>query len=816
MDNPSAVRVTRKLLTRRTFLKGTAASAVIAGVAAAGPGRNVLEALATVESGAASDVAEEKVFSNLCTMACMGGCRIMTHVRDGKVVQCTMGEMVDPNFNRICMRGFTHPQRIYSPDRLKYPLKRVGERGEGKFEQISWDEAISTIVQKFDQIRGQYGAKALGFYSTTGFNGFFNFMMPNRLANVMGASLIDPCSDYADTYGLGQLLGSGFGFGQGNDWAGFVDARTILIWGTNPCGTNPHIWHFIMDAREKGTKVITIDPCFTATAAKSDIFLGIRPGGDTALALAMSQHIIANDWIDQEFLLNHTVAPFLVREDTKKFLRSSDITGQPVAPEQAKTAYLVWDPATLTAQTLDKVAAPALEGSFEVNGIRVSTAYALLKKHVAPYTPEEAAKLCDIPAETIKEVARLYAVNTPSTIHVGYAQYDNSMAVGHAWGILAALTGNIGKKGAGVGHVSNFGPNFDPVPLLYPLGFTRMASAVPMLKVGEMLETGKLYDKDYPLKAMFIWGNNMVNSQVNRKYTIENIMKKLDFIVTLDMFSSETTNYSDIVLPVAYWFETDDIFAFSHNHMGVNEKAIEPAFESRCTADIIRDIALGLGYEAEFKASNEELMAGMISAYGKSNGLTYETLKRDKLIKSNQERWVSYENKVFKTPSTRLEFYLEDPKPRINLGQKIDKDSLRLPVFAPPREAWPDNPLFQKYPIILFAERNRWRVHSQFSTTPWIKELEPELLAKINPDDAAERGIENGDIIEIYNDRGHVVMKTTLNKGVRPGMVIVPKGWNAAIAGHYNDLTDSYVNDVHLNQVFYDCLCNIRLYKEGR
>ncbi len=765
-------------------------------------------------SGQPEPAAGEQIYSCICSGNCQSRCRLYVHVRDGKAVKTSMAPYPDARYNRICLRGLSHVQRIYDPERLKYPMRRKGARGEGKWERISWDKAIELIVTKFKSYQQDFGKQSIAFSAVSGSEAYLNgAYSAYRLASVMEATQTEHSLDMADTYGLGRVIGSGNSFNQSNDRADLVRAKTILIWAANVTDSHPHDWRFIVEAQDQGAKVVVIDPRFTTAASKADQWISIRPGSDPALALSMAQVILSERLHDENYLLHHTVAPFLVREDTGRFLRQSDLTG--VKPDKKARDYIVWDTQTSEARVVNQVQKPSLEGTFMVSGIKVTTAFSLLKEAMSHYTPEVAAALCDIEPEIIRNLARLYATHKPASIYNGFIQYDNGLQTGHAWGILASLTGNIAKPGASVGHIGRAGHDINFAEFFYPEG--KRPATIPWIYLKEVLKTGQFYGKPHPIKALVIHNSNIVCNGSNQNDILGKIFPAIDFIVAADMVETDTTRQADLVLPICHWFEMEDIIQGPfHPYTCFSEKALEPAYESKPDMDIWRMIARGMGLGKYFDYTDEDFFRMLLDTdAARAVWLTWERLKKEKVVQTLPTAWVNWEGNKFRTPSGRLEFYLENPRPRLDCGIAIDQSRERLPAFAPPVEAWPDNPLRKKYPLVYHTVRQRWRLHSQWFNTPWLRELDREPLANIHPADAQARGIQEGDTVEVFNDRGHVVLKARLSEAQRPGMVSVPKGWrrDQFIAGSYQELTTDYLNTSSYNQSFYDVLCEVRKWR---
>ncbi len=818
-DNPHARRISR-----RSFVKGLA---VVGGTVAAElalPRTPILHALREL-SGPAAAAAQETVFHCTCRPDCFGYCRHTVHVRDGRVVKISLGPMPDPQYNRICMRGLSHVQRIYDPDRIKYPMKRAGERGENKWERISWDEAITAITDQWKSMQQQYGKAAVCFLTGAGNEALLNGVLPGgvgRFQALIGGSSIVNCVDDAIVAGVDRVLSYNGDWSTTNEPADWANARTIFLWGYNLTEANIHNWHFVADAIENGAKLIVIGPVFTQSASKARMFVPVRPGSDPALMLSMMQVLISQKLYDTKYLLEHTVAPFLVREDTKLFLRMSDLGIAPTKNGDATVdPVAVWDPATQTAVAVDTVIEPALEGSFEIKGIKVRTAFDALKEEAAKYPPETASKLTEVDPDTIVELARLAAGK--QVMHLagfGPQAFTNGMMVGHAMATLAVLAGNVGVSGSSAGIYWNWyeGINWG---FSSPEGAIGGGPAVPFLVLRDVLKSGQFKGQPLAIKSLHVMASNPLSNQVEMNVWIKEILPQIDLMVVRDMVFTDTARYADIVLPVVHWYETEDIIALGaqHPYMQYSEKAIEPLYEAKTDIEIFRLMAQKMGVGEYFTKTDAEMLDELLDTpLSKERGVSYATLREKGAMNIyGGKTFIAYGGGKFLTPSGRAEFYVEKPLPRVDYGQTYDADRERLPRFFPPQEAWPDNPLFKKYPLVLLSERPRFRVHSQWFGAPWLRELDPEPIVKINAQDAAARGIRNGDYVEIYNDRGHAVAKAVVTEGVKSGVLSYPKGWqkHQMKAGHFQELTGTLVDPVGVNQSFFDTLAEVRKWNGG-
>lgn len=845
----SEIKIPKKGISRRSFLK---TSAAVAGAAAVSGG--TLTALADVAEDAKPSAGDEEEIKCVCGCNCQGNCPLVATVREGRVVNVRSNEDIPyPAYERICMRGFVHPQRLYNFNRVLYPMKRktwtledphVENRGSDEWERLSWDDAAKMIAETIRYNIDNYGEQSNCILASAGnpFGVFGGSTVGTSFGSLFGMTKFDVCLDYGDLHGLGNVTGGGWDFNQRNMAGDYRFAKTLLIWDSNPPNSQPHSWHFCMEAKDAGANLVVIDPTYTVAAQQATKWVPIKPGTDPALALAMINVIIENDWIDHEFLVNKSCAPLLVRSDNAHYLRSTDFgeagpaqlkeypfggslvlsasSSGNIPTDEETAVYMVWDADTNAPVGLHETANPAVEGSYEVNGVAVTTAFTMLKEHVAQYTPEWAEGITEVPADTIVELARMYAQDTPSTIYSGYHLYDNCAELGHAWGTLAALTGNIGKRGASIGHLGKNKPYLNQAGNLFPAGFAKYHDDIPWLVLKDILETGKYKGEDFPVRMIYNICANPVGSYGNQKYIIEQMFPKIPCIITADMEFSDTTDYSDFILPAAHYFENDWIQGASHTpFLYMANKVVDPIGEAKSDLNIFREIAKYLDDPAANKfyaKSDEEMMRAVVDTpAAAAMGIDLDTLKEKGVLADREENWIHWEDQKWSTGSGRLEFYVENPGARINIGMPIDKDMYRLPTYRDPQEAFDGSEQHKKYPLYHYCERTRWHLHTQYNHVPWLRELDPEPYLRMNPADAEERGIQDGDYIEAYNDRGHCVCRAKFDNAIRPGMVSSPKGWNRAsyVAGSYQELTNDYLNTFHQNTSFDDTLVEVRKYE---
>ena len=833
-------------LTRRSFLKTTgtlAGAAVVAGAVTPS-----LQAYADEYALGQIETEQEQVFCGVCRGNCSGTCKINLHVVDGKIVKTSrrpFNSFPDMSIDRICLRGLSQVYNIYGPNRIQYPMRRVGERGAGEWERITWDEAVDEIAQRWQEIREKYGDQAIAYTRGSGNLGTVSGVaspMFNVFFNKINSTQIKIARDQANTRGINRVMGT-LGDWVLNDPSDFKNAKTLFVWGANITDAQIHDWHFVADAQESGTKLVVIDPVMTQLAAKADVWIPIQPATDAALALSMMYVMVDEDAINKPFMKAHTCAPFLVREDTGKFLRMSDLGVEPQVIEVARgqvsaassenkgasvgksaTVKKTIDPPAVldvdgSVVAVDDASDPQISGTYDFEGIKCRTAYDLLKDEIMQYPPEKAAGICDVTAETIVELAHI-ALDGPCIHRLGWGSnsYTNGVHAAHANATMAALTGQIGYSGAGTG-VGDFKPCWGINAVVK--GMT--AAKHPMISalfLPEIMRTGKYKGEDYPIKSLYVYAGNPVSNQVNTNEYINDIIGNLDFFVVADYAFTDTTKYADIVLPASHWFEQEDVVAISATQCFIHsEKAIEPLYESKPDIEILRLFAEKMGHPDLITYTDDEYMSMVIDTPAlKELGITYAAIKENEdMYWYAKKPWIPWENASFRTESGRMEFYVEKPTVQFDMGQEFDVEREHLPRYFHPAEAYEGSPMWDKYKLILLSERPRFRVHSMWADNAYLRELDPEPTIKMNPKDAQERGVKDGDYVEVYNDRGHFVAKCVYNNGIRPGCMVYPKSWQAYQhkAGSWSELLTSEYDPVGVNESYFDNLVEVRVWNEG-
>ncbi len=825
-------------LTRRTFLK---TSAVTVGAAACLGSAMPLTALAETGGAAAAGAANaaEEVYRGVCRPNCFGFCHLNVHVHDGKVMKTTRAPYNESCYDRICQRGLSHVQRIYDPKRLQYPMRRANgtERGAGQWERITWDEALDEIGGKIKEIQSEYGESAVAFLTASGNQAAGVTGAYGRLSALLNASSIGPCLDMGSFYGMQAAAGLhttqqlGMMMWNGNEPTDAKNAKTIVVWGANVTDAQIQNWHLIKEAIESGVKLVVIDPTFTMIASHANKWISIRPGTDTLLKFALMRLVIENEAQDDEYLMQHTVGPYLVRSDNGKFLRRSDTGVAPTDTGQVNATTqqpIMLDPPMVLqggALTPDiEAPTPELEATYDFNGIPCETAYSLLKKKIFEYDIDEVSELTEIPVEDIEELADI-CMDTPVYHYEGYGPqaYNNGGQTTVAGLTLCALQGNLGKPGASYGAFWGFGlanvlgdPTYT-APTGPSTGFS-----IASVDFKNVVEQKKFQGKDANIKFLWVYSANPLNTHTDTKAWTETIIPAMDYVVVADSALTDTAAYADMVLPIAQWFELEEVGNAGQTcSLNYNEKAIEPPYEAKSDFDIVTELAPRLGLDSYFTMTNEEALDAMFGGpLLTMMGSSMKDLREKKQVRfipgsAEEKPYIAYEGGVFGTPTGRFEFYRENPQPRTPTTitpteEEVERE--HLPYFVPPLEAWPENPLYEEYPLVLMSERPRYRVHSQWFSTPLLREIDPEPIVKINPVDAKARGIEDQSYVEAFNQRGAAVAKAIYSEGVRPGTLVYPKGWqlDQHKGGGWSLLSSTEFDVWIVNNNFMDVLCDIR------
>jgi anaerobic selenocysteine-containing dehydrogenase len=587
---------------------------------------------------------------------CHGGCGVLAHIKEGKLVKLE-GDPDHPwNQGRLCARALAMTQYVQHPERLRRPLKRVGKRGEGHWEEISWDEAFDLVEKKMKAIREDHGPESVIFSMGTGRDIgpwicmlAYAFGSPNVMFALSGNACYTPRFAALDTVqGDYSVFDAGQWFPDRYEDPRFEVPACMIVWGYNIPATCPDnlFGHWIIDLMKRGTRIISIDPRLSWFASRARHWLRLRPGTDAALAMGFLNVIVNEDLYDHEFLEKWTNAAHLIRRDTGKLLRESDLaeggSGENfVAWDDAANQAAVWD----TEQVEYKISdvKPALSGDCDVrladgNLVVCHTVWDAFRAEVDKYPLDKVEEITGFPAEGIAQAARFYASSKPASIHWG-VPIDMTPAVTplcQAIAALWALTGNLDVPGGNV--FSRFA--FDAVAYALP-----GAEGVIKLKSQEQdkprigadrygpfnkfiwrcqtdLALQQIFTGEpYPIKGLWIQTCNLLGGIGLDPKKWREALKKLDLVVAVDLFMNSTTQYADVVLPAASFLEKEGVRSWWVPLQSIN-KAISV---DECRSDVEINFELARRFDPDFKW---ETIRGLFDDIIKPSGLTFEELQQ--------------------------------------------------------------------------------------------------------------------------------------------------------------------------------------------
>ncbi|MBI4787635.1 MAG: molybdopterin-dependent oxidoreductase [Chloroflexi bacterium] len=687
---------------------------------------------------------------------CGGRCLLIAHVQDGVITRLDTDDRPDtlaaPQL-RACVRGRAYLRRQYHPDRLLYPMKRVGARGEGKFERISWDEALDTVAQQMRRVKATYGNSALFVpYGTGSHNQLNGSQTARRLMNLFGG-----CLGFYNSYSWGAInIATPYVYGTlqtGNQRQDWLNSKYILMWGWNPAemrdGTNSD--YFIKLARENGARVVCIDPRHSLSAASlADEWVPIRPGTDVAMMSAMAYVMITEELYDEEFVRTHCVG-----------FDSSQM------PSEGGESYADY-----------------------VLGMRDGT----------PKTPEWAEAITAVPRETITRIAREYATCKPGVLYQGYGMQRRAYGeqVVRAGCVLAAITGNVGVPGGWASGMALQAPDGGALWNVFPLGDNPVKATIPVFLWTEAVLRGKEMTRadgivgaeklDNNIKLIYAVATNTLINQhanVNRSARILRDENLVEFIVVQDNFLTPTARFADIVLPTCTQFEmwgVEDCWKYGDEVL-LQPKLVEPPGECKSDYRICAEIAARLGIGDAYTEGRDERawVEWMLARYRATRFPNLPSL--DEFESSNIG---VYANPVTQPAIAFAAFRANPDAHRLNTPSgKIEIFSQRLhsmdnaeipavPKYIPEWES-PFGPEAQQYPLQAVGHHTLHRVHSSHDNNDWLEEAFPQRVF-INPIEAQARGIADGDSVKVYNARGAIVLPCRVTNRVMPGVVDIPEG----------------------------------------
>ncbi|WP_159564604.1 DmsA/YnfE/YnfF family dimethyl sulfoxide reductase [Budvicia diplopodorum] len=764
-------------ISRRSLVKSSALGSIV--LATVGVSLPFAKSQATeAVSSAIKEKAKDKVVWSMCSVNCGSRCALRLHVRDDEVYWVETDNTGDDAYGnhqvRACLRGRSMRRRMNHPDRLNYPMKRVGKRGEGKFVRISWEQALNEITDNLKRIVKDYGNESVYQQYSTGVIGG-NITRSSPYASMIGR-LMNCYGGYLSHYGsystaqISCAMPYTYGSNDGNSTSDIENSKLVVMFGNNPAETRMSgggITYLLEQARERSNaRMVVIDPRYTDTAAgREDEWLPIRPGTDAALVAGIAYVLITENLVDQPFL--------------DKYCVGYDETTLPEgAPRNGHyKAYIL-------GQGDDGIAK----------------------------TPQWASSITTIPVDRIIKLARDIGLTKPAYICQGWGpqRQANGELTSRAIAMLPILTGNVGINGGNSGaRESTYYMTMERVPVLdnpVKTSISVFTWTDAIYRPTEMTDkTDGVRGKErltVPIKFMWNYaGNTIINqhSDINRTHEILQDEKQCECIVVIENFMTSSAKYADYLLPDLMTTEQEDFvcndYAGNMGYLIFSQPATSPKFERKPIYDILTEIATRLGPDVAQKFTEGRSQAEWLQyLYAKMKQKDpqmpdYEDMKAMGIYKRKDPsgHFVAYKKfrqdpdaNPLKTPSGKIEIYSQQLADIVASWTLQKGDVISpLPVYASTFEGW-DDPIREKFPLQMVGFHYKSRTHSSYGNID-VLDAACRQEVWINPIDAQERGIKSGDLVRVFNVRGELRLPAKVTPRMMPGVTGMGQGaWHRA------------------------------------
>ena len=677
----------------------------------------------------------------VCPHDCPDTCVMTVDVEGDRAV--ALGGDPDHSFTRgfLCAKVNRYLERVYSPERILHPSRRVGRKGEGRFERISWDQALDEIAGRFGEVIAAHGPQAILPYSYAGNLGVLGYgSMDRRFFQALGASLLDRtiCAT-AGARGFEATVGATMGY----DPEAIDRAQLIVAWGTNIVSSNVHQWPFVEEARQRGARLVTVDPFRSRTAEKSDQHLALRPGTDAALALGM-MHVIFRDGLeDLDYLERYTVG-------------GDD-----------------------------------------------------LRRRAREWTPERAAEETGLESREIESFAREYAATHPSAIRINYGlnrHAGGGMAV-RTLSCLPAIVGAWRHPGGGILLSTSAAYPVDKGALERPELTPPGTRTLNMSQIGRILTDEALAP---PVKALFVYNSNPAAVAPDQERVQQGLARDDLFTVVHELFPTDTVDFADIVLPATTTLEHYDIHkSYGHLYLSLSRPAIPPLGESLPNTELFRRLATRMGLDRAhpcLRDSDEDMARQAFDwDHPHMEGITLERLEQEGSVRlAVPSPFTPFAEGGFPTPSGRCELRSET---------LAEEGHDPVAGYNPPRESVSSTPeLAERYPLAFISPPAHHFLNSTFSAQPVFVRREGEASVTIHPGDAGSRGIVEGQMVRVFNDRGAFLARAHVSDAARPGLVVGLSIWWAKMCPggrNANAVTSQELTDMGGGATFHDVLVEV-------
>jgi anaerobic selenocysteine-containing dehydrogenase len=675
-----------------------------------------------------------------CPHDCPDTCAMLVSVerRNGKrvAVKVAGDPKHPPTAGSLCTKVSRYLERTYHPERVLYPLKRVGPKGRGEFERVSWDRALDDIAQRLQAIAARDPQRIVP-YSYAGTMGLVQGeSMAARFFHKLGASLLDRtiCSSAG-----GDALNYTLGTRAGTDVEQFENAKLIVFWGANAVASNLHLWTRAQEAKRRGAQLIAIDPYRSLTAEKCHQHIALLPGTDGALALGVMHVLMREGWLDRDYIARHTLG------------------------------------------------------------------FEQLAERAAQYDPQRVAALCGITAAEIEGLARDYWHIRPAAIRLNYGMqraHGGGSAV-RAVACLPALAGHWRDAAGGLLLSTSGMFPVDSARLQRPdLLAGRTPRTINMSTIGD-----DLVHADPPIDALIVYNSNPVAVAPQSQKVAQGFAREDLFTVVLEHFLTDTADYADYVLPATTQLEHVDVIKpYGHLYVMANNAAIDPVGAALPNTEIFRRLAATMGFDEPcFRESDEEIAAQAFKREAGTSNYDWRIAKEAGWQRMHlPAAYAPFAAGNFPTPSGKCEFF----------SQRLADQGLDpLPDYVPPYEGPISNPpLARRFPLAMISPPARNFLNSTFVNVQSLRATEGEPHLEIHPDDAAARGIDDGDRVRVFNERGKLELAARVTDRARPGVVVALSIWWKKLARdgrNANELTNQRLTDIGRGPTFYDCLVQV-------